>query len=78
QKVGAARLARAEVKGHVTYEGVGFKYDRESEDWTLKDVSFEVSAGQLVALVGPSGAGKTTVTYMVPRLYDVDEGAVKI
>jgi len=78
QKKDAVRLPRSQVKGHVTYEGVGFKYDRESEDWTLKDVSFEVSAGQLVALVGPSGAGKTTVTYMVPRLYDVDEGSVKI
>ncbi|HEY0757240.1 MAG TPA: ATP-binding cassette domain-containing protein [Ktedonobacteraceae bacterium] len=44
----------------------------------LNHVSFEVKPGQLVALVGPSGAGKTTMTYMVPRLYDVDEGAVTI
>ena len=45
---------------------------------TLKNVSFEIQPGQLAALVGPSGAGKTTITYMVPRLYDVDDGAVKI
>ncbi len=44
----------------------------------LEDVSFEARPGQLVALVGPSGAGKTTTTYLIPRLYDVDEGRVSI
>jgi ATP-binding cassette subfamily B protein len=45
---------------------------------TLNHVSFDIKPGQLAALVGPSGAGKTTMTYMVPRLYDVDSGAVEI
>lgn len=45
---------------------------------TLNDVSFEIKPGQLAALVGPSGAGKTTITYLVPRLYEVDSGAVEI
>ncbi len=44
----------------------------------LEDVSFDAAPGQLVALVGPSGAGKTTTTYLVPRLYDVDAGTVRI
>jgi ATP-binding cassette subfamily B protein len=44
----------------------------------LEDIDFEVAPGQLVALVGPSGSGKTTTTYMVPRLYDVDDGSVEI
>ncbi|GCF06467.1 ABC transporter ATP-binding protein [Dictyobacter arantiisoli] len=50
----------------------------EENGLTLNDVSFDILPGQLAALVGPSGAGKTTMTYMVPRLYDVDSGAVEI
>ena len=46
--------------------------------WALRDVSFQIQAGQLVALVGPSGAGKTTITYLIPRLYDPTEGRVLI
>lgn len=44
----------------------------------LEDISFKVNPGQLVALVGPSGAGKTTLTYLIPRLYDPSQGAVRI
>jgi ATP-binding cassette, subfamily B, bacterial len=47
-------------------------------EWTLGGVSMEIQPGQLAALVGPSGAGKTTITYLVPRLYDVQQGAVQI
>jgi ATP-binding cassette subfamily B protein len=47
-------------------------------EWTLEGVDLEIRPGQLAALVGPSGAGKTTVTYLVPRLYDVQEGAVEV
>jgi len=47
-------------------------------EWTLEGVSLEIRAGELAALVGPSGAGKTTITYLVPRLYDVQQGAVEI
>jgi len=47
-------------------------------EWTLDDIDLEIRPGQLAALVGPSGAGKTTMTYLVPRLYDVQEGSVEI
>ena len=46
--------------------------------FALEDVDFEAAPGELVALVGPSGSGKTTTTYLIPRLYDVDAGAVEI
>ncbi len=46
--------------------------------FALEDVDFEAAPGELVALVGPSGSGKTTTTYLIPRLYDVDSGAVEI
>jgi ATP-binding cassette subfamily B protein len=48
------------------------------EAWVLRDVTFQVPAGRLTALVGPSGAGKTTITHLVPRLYDPVRGAVRI
>ena len=78
EKPGATVLPKASIAGRVSFEGVGFKYDQESPDWTLENINFEADAGQLIALVGPSGAGKTTVTYMIPRLYDVDAGKVRI
>jgi ATP-binding cassette subfamily B protein len=46
--------------------------------WALRDLSFEIRPGQLAALVGPSGAGKTTVTYLLPRLYDPTEGRITL
>ena len=46
--------------------------------WALEDVSFHIAPGQLVALVGPSGAGKTTITYLLPRLYDPTGGSIRI
>ncbi len=50
----------------------------QGRPFALDDIDFEVRPGQLVALVGPSGSGKTTTTYLIPRLYDVDTGAVEI
>jgi ATP-binding cassette subfamily B protein len=52
--------------------------ERRDNAWTLQDVSFQAPAGRLTALVGPSGAGKTTITHLVPRLYDPGLGVVRI
>jgi ATP-binding cassette, subfamily B, bacterial len=52
--------------------------EKRTEKTVLEDISFEVAPGQLVALVGPSGAGKTTITHLVPRLYDVRSGAIQL
>lgn len=66
------------VKGDVTFENVTFAYDDDYETNVLENVSFEVKAGQMIALVGPTGAGKTTVINLINRFYDVKEGCVKI
>jgi ATP-binding cassette subfamily B protein len=64
------------VAGRITFDRVQFSYVENR--LALRDVSFDVQPGQLAALVGPSGAGKTTITYLIPRLYDVTGGAVRI
>jgi ATP-binding cassette subfamily B protein len=63
--------------GRVALRDVHFRYAGVPDD-ALRGVSFEADPGQLVALVGPSGAGKTTISYLIPRLYDVTGGAIEI
>jgi len=75
---GAIALDPATLRGDVAFDDVTFRYSPDLERPTLDHVSFEVRPSQLVALVGPSGAGKTTITYLVPRLWDVEAGAVTI
>lgn len=66
------------VRGEVTFEAVSFRYEAGQEEPTLDSISLTARAGEHIALVGPSGAGKTTLTYLVPRLYDADAGCVRI
>ena len=65
------------VRGDVRLHDVSFRYDVDGS-WTLRHVDLEVPAGTTTAIVGETGAGKTTLAYLVSRLYDVDEGAVLI
>jgi ATP-binding cassette subfamily B protein len=66
----------AAVERGISFERVWFRYSED--DWTLRDVSFEVPAGTRTAIVGETGSGKTTLGYLVGRLYDVDRGSVAI
>jgi len=74
----AIELAPENVRGEVGFESVRFRYEATQETPTLEDITFSAQPGQLVALVGSSGAGKTTLTYLIPRLYDVEAGRVTI
>ena len=77
-KPDAVVLDPARFRGDVTFEHVGFEYDAAAGRRAVDDVTFEAFPGQLVALVGPSGAGKTTMTYLATRLYDVSDGVVRL
>ena len=70
----ASKTARAD--GSIEFKNVWFAYNEN--DWVLKDVSFTVRPGESVALVGHTGSGKTTVTNLLMRLYDVQKGSVKL
>ena len=88
----ARALRKDDVAGEITFDSVRVSYrggpgGNEEEDdpekqqdrqWALDGVSFRVEPGQMAAIVGPSGAGKTTIASLVPRLYDVTEGTVLI
>ena len=68
-------MALVDVQGNVTFKNVCFKY-REGADYVIKDVSLEIGVGEYVALVGTSGVGKTTLCSLIPRFYEVSEGAI--
>ncbi|PNT94193.1 ABC transporter ATP-binding protein [Clostridium thermosuccinogenes] len=65
-----------DVKGDITFENVSFQYKDDAE--VLNSISIDIKAGKTVALVGPSGGGKTTLCSLIPRFYDVTAGAVKV
>ena len=67
------------IKGDVVFDHVCFKYDDDPDSpWILEDVSFDVKAGQIIALVGLTGAGKTSIVNLIPRFYQVRQGAIRI
>ena len=64
------------IKGEVTFKNVTFSYDEQTD--VLNDVSFTIKPGETIALVGPTGAGKTTIVNLISRFYDVQKGIVAI
>ena len=66
----------AAPRGALGFEDVSFAYSGSGPPWTLENVGFEVDPGRMVAIVGPSGAGKTTISYLATRLYDPSRGRV--
>ena len=88
----ARAMPKSKVTGEITFDSVRVSYrqgpggreeepdpeDSQDRPWALDGVSFSIPPGQMAAFVGPSGAGKTTIASLVPRLYDVTEGSVRI
>ncbi len=72
--VGAAQMP--EIEGKVVFDHVDFSYDDKAK--VLDDVSFTIQPGETIALVGPTGAGKTTIVNLISRFYEVTDGAVRI
>lgn len=66
-----------DVKGHIQFKDVSFSYNNGGKQ-VLKDINIEIKPGKTVALVGPSGAGKTTLCHLIPRFYDIDSGSILI
>lgn len=64
-------------KGEIVFENVWFKYN-EGEDYVLKDVSFTASPGESIAIVGATGAGKTTIINLLLRFYEIERGSIKL
>jgi ABC-type multidrug transport system fused ATPase/permease subunit len=68
-------LELTEFNDKIEFENVWFRY---GDEWVLKDVSFTVSKGETVAIVGPTGAGKSTIVQLIPRLFEVQKGEIRI
>ncbi len=64
------------VRGEVSFDHVSFRYNDKNE--VLHDIQLDIKAGEKFAFVGPSGGGKTTLCNLIPRFYDVTQGAVRI
>ncbi len=65
------------ITGKIEISDLTFKYD-SSEDWVLQDINMEIPAGKTIALVGESGAGKSTIASLIPRFYEAQKGSIKI
>lgn len=67
---------KPEIKGNISFESVYFGYKKDRP--VLEDISFSIKAGETVAIVGPTGSGKSSLIYLLARLYDYDKGSIKI
>lgn len=73
-KIEGLRLA----DGSVDFTNVSFKYEKESETYQLKDINLHIKSGEVIGILGPTGSSKSTLVQLIPRLYDITEGNLKV
>lgn len=73
-KIESLRLA----DGSVDFTNVSFKYEKESETYQLKDINLHIKSGEVIGILGPTGSSKSTLVQLIPRLYDITEGNLKV
>lgn len=73
-KIDGLRLA----DGSVDFTNVSFKYEKESETYQLKDINLHIKSGEVIGILGPTGSSKSTLVQLIPRLYDITEGNLKV
>ncbi len=66
------------IKGEIEFKNVSFKYEKDSENYVLKNVNFKVKPGENIAILGPTGSGKSTLVKLIPRFYDTTMGDIFI
>ncbi len=73
-KIEGLRLA----DGSVNFTNVSFKYEKDSETYQLKDINLHIKSGEVIGILGPTGSSKSTLVQLIPRLYDITEGNLKV
>jgi subfamily B ATP-binding cassette protein MsbA len=66
------------IRGEVEFDHISFRYRTDTPGMTIEDLSLHIAPGEVVAVVGPSGSGKTTLASLLPRFWDVQEGAIRL
>lgn len=66
------------VDGSIDFDNVSFKYDEDSDNYQLKDINLHIKSGEVIGILGPTGSSKSTLVQLIPRLYDITEGSLKV
>lgn len=71
-------IVKDDIQGDIKFDNVSFRYSYDNKDYDLRDISFEAKSGQTIGIVGSTGAGKSTLTYLISRFYDIEKGSVTV
>lgn len=64
--------------GSIDFDNVSFKYEEDSDSYQLEDINLHIKSGESIGILGPTGASKSTLVQLIPRLYDISEGSLKV